>query len=404
MTSVKIILRTKKTLKNGEHPIALRFIKDRKIKYVHLSYGSLEEHWDFSENLPNRKHPNKNLANYLEKEKTKAVDARIELDDEGKDYSVHQLVERYRNDSISVTVMECFDERIKGMKKAENDGNANVYTDTKNAIKDFDGRTTLMFTDIDFKWLQQFVEHMQSKGNSPGGISVKLRTLRAIYNYAIKSNYVKLELYPFKNKINHSGFDIANFKSEPARTALTREEIDRIRNLDIDHSSELFDAWNYFLFSYYTRGMNFEDMVHLKHTNISGDRMSYIRSKTGKRINVELLDPAKEIVNFYKSKSPYVFPILSKQHKTSASKKNRSIKIRAKVNKDLKKIASKAEIKGKVTFYIARHTWAMVHKTDLHTPIPMISDGLGHNNAATTQAYLDGFQDEKLDEVNKGII
>jgi integrase len=116
------------------------------------------------------------------------------------------------------------------------------------------------------------------------------------------------------------------------------------------------------------------------------------------------LDPAKEIIRFYKSKSPYVFPILSTRHKTSASRKNRSIKIRAKINKDLKKMAAKAEIEGKVTFYIARHTWAMVHKTDLHTPIPMISDGLGHNNPATTQAYLDGFQDEKLDEVNKGII
>ncbi len=73
--------------------------------------------------------------------------------------------------------MECFDERIKGMKKAGNDGNANVYTDTKNAIKDFDGRTTLMFADIDYTWLQQFVEHMLGKGNTPGGISVKLRTL-----------------------------------------------------------------------------------------------------------------------------------------------------------------------------------------------------------------------------------
>ncbi len=404
MASVKIILREKKTLKNGQHPITLRFIKDRKIKYVHLGFGSKKEHWDYESNLPNRKHPNKNLANYLNKEKTKAEDVIIDLGREGKEYSVHQLVERYRNDSISMTIMECFDERIKGMKKAGNIGNANVYTDTKNAIKDFDDRSTMMFSDIDYKWLQRFVEHMLSKGNIPGGISVKLRTLKALYNYAMKSNYVKRELYPFKNQLNPSGFDIANYKSEPARTALTREEIDKIRNLDIDHSSELFDSWNYFLFSYYTRGMNFEDMVHLRHTDISGDRVSYIRSKTGKRFNIELLEPAKEIIRFYKSDSPYVFPILSKRHKTSASRKNRSIKIRAKVNKDLKKIATKAEIEGKVTFYVARHTWAMVHKTDLHTPVPMISDGLGHDNPATTQAYLDSFQNEELDEANRGIL
>jgi integrase len=404
MASVKIILREKKTLKNGQHPITLRFIKDRKIKYVHLGFGSKKEHWDYESNLPNRKHPNKNLANYLNKEKTKAEDVIIDLGREGKEYSVHQLVERYRNDSISMTVMECFDERIKGMKKAGNIGNANVYTDTKNAIKDFDDRLTLMFSDIDYKWLQRFVEHMLSKDNTPGGISVKLRTLKALYNYAMKSNYVKRELYPFKNQLNPSGFDIANYKSEPARTALTREEIDKIRNLDIDHSSELFDSWNYFLFSYYTRGMNFEDIANLKHTSISGNQLSYIRSKTGKRFTLELLDPAIEIIKFYRSESPYIFPILSKKHNSPLSRKNRSKKILAKTNKDLKTIAGKAEIKGKVTFYVARHTWAMVHKIYLKTPVSMISDGLGHNNPATTQAYLDGFQDEKLDEVNRGIV
>lgn len=67
-------------------------------------------------------------------------------------------------------------------------------------------------------------------------------------------------------------------------------------------------------------------------------------------------------------------------------------------------MAWKAGIQGIITFYVARHIWAMVHKTDLHTPIPMISDGLGHNNAATTQAYLKGFENERLDEMNRGIL
>ncbi len=404
MASVKIVLREKKTLKNGQHPIALRFIKGRKIKYVHLSYGSLKEHWDYGENLPNKKHPNKNLANYLIKEKTKADDVRIDLDREGKEYSINQFVERFKNDSIFMSVMDCFDERIAGMRKAGNINNANIYTDTKNALKDFDDRATLMFSDIDFKWLHQFVEHMLSKGNTHGGISVKLRTFKALYNYAIKSSYVKRELYPFKNALNPGGYDIAKYHSDPARKALTKEEIDKIRNLDIDHSSELFDSWNYFLFSYYTMGMNFEDIANLKHTDISGEYLSYIRSKTGKRFVIQLLEPAIAILRHYQSDSHYVFPILFARHKTPESKKNRSKKMRAKLNRDLKKIAVKAGLEGKITSYIARHTWAMVQKTSLRNPTSMISDALGHKTEDVTRAYLESFKNEELDEMNRGIL
>jgi integrase/recombinase XerD len=39
MASVKVILYTSKTLKNGEHPIMIRLIKDRKTKYMSLGHS-----------------------------------------------------------------------------------------------------------------------------------------------------------------------------------------------------------------------------------------------------------------------------------------------------------------------------------------------------------------------------
>ena len=40
MSTVSIVLYVSKTLKNGEHPIMLRVIKDRKPKYKSLGYSS----------------------------------------------------------------------------------------------------------------------------------------------------------------------------------------------------------------------------------------------------------------------------------------------------------------------------------------------------------------------------
>ncbi|NQT77766.1 MAG: site-specific integrase [Bacteroidetes bacterium] len=403
MASVSIILRDDKTLKNGQHPIALRFTKDRKSKYIHLKFSSSKEHWDYETNLPNRKHPIKNLKNYLKKQETKADDVRIDLEREDKDYSITEFVNRYKNESISITVFDCFDKRIEGLKKAGKIGNANVYTDTKNAVEGYYSKKSLSFTDINFGFLTKFLEHLQEKGNTPGGIGVRMRTLRALYNDAINNNYVKPEFYPFKTNFNKGGFDLSKFKSEPARKALTKEDIDKIRNLDIDYSSDLFDSWNYFLFSYYMRGMNFADIANLKWSDISGDQVSYVRAKTGKRFVIKILGPAQKIIDHYRSKSHYVFPILSERHKSPESKKNRIKKVLRKLNEDLKEIGGKAEIDMPLTSYTARHTWAMVMKNLGHST-SKISDALGHQTEEVTKSYLDSFKNDELDEMNEGIL
>lgn len=59
MASVKVLLYTSKVLKNGEHPIMLRLIKDRKIKYVSLDQSCKAELWDSNEQRPTKKHPHK---------------------------------------------------------------------------------------------------------------------------------------------------------------------------------------------------------------------------------------------------------------------------------------------------------------------------------------------------------
>ena len=73
MASIDVILYTSKVLKNGEHPIMVRLIKDRKPKYISVGVGCSKDLWDSKKNLPSKKHPlSKELIIKIEKTKTDA--------------------------------------------------------------------------------------------------------------------------------------------------------------------------------------------------------------------------------------------------------------------------------------------------------------------------------------------
>ena len=152
--------------------------------------------------------------------------------------------------------------------------------------------------------------------------------------------------------------------------------------------------------------MNFSDIAKLKWVNIRNNRIEYTRSKTGKTFSVGILPVTQEILDYYKEFNPdseYIFPILSRGHKTDIQKRDRIKSVLKRINKHMKQIAESVGIETKLTSYIARHTYAMVLKRG-GADISKISDALGHQNVDVTQSYLDSFGDEVLDAMDKNLI
>src|SRR5690606_18862364 len=148
---------------------------------------------------------------------------------------------------------------------------------------------------------------LRSRGGTDGGISVKMRALRTLYNTALERNIAKGENYPF-NK-----YKISKLKGKGAKKALSIGEINTIVQMDIDKYPELLDSHNYFVFSFYTRGMNFADMMQLKWENVKNDHIHYIRSKTKGNFQIKILPPVERVLEYYRKNSfgtKYVFPIL----------------------------------------------------------------------------------------------
>ncbi len=246
------------------------------------------------------------------------------------------------------------------------------------------------------------------KNNSLNGLGVRLRSIRRIYNLAIKDNDTELKMddYPF----GKSGYSIKQQRTK--KRAVDLDVIDQIKELKAEEGSPLWHHKNYFLVNFYMRGMNFMDMTYLQVGAINKGRLKYKRRKTKRGSNVkefDILIPefVMGIFNYYthgKSKEDLIFPILADVINNETDERVHEIykNRRRNHNRRLNTIGKKLNLDIKLTTYVARHTFATA---GLHKGISkaQIGDMLGHTNYYTTEAYFADFENKVLDEAAEKI-
>lgn len=170
----------------------------------------------------------------------------------------------------------------------------------------------------------------------------------------------------------------ANYKIRIAkvdRGYLMEQEIEAIMQKDFS-VKRLEQVRDIFIFSCF-RGLAYIDVKNLKeeHIRTSFDGNLWImtrRHKTNVQANIPLLDVAKSILEKYSGKLPngILLPILSNQ----------------KMNAYLKEIGDSCGIDKRLTFHLARHTFATLTLSK-GVSIESVSKMLGHTNIKTTQIY-----------------
>ena len=104
-------------------------------------------------------------------------------------------------------------------------------------------------------------------------------------------------------------------KGKSPKKVLTIEQVKKIVQLDLKKYPSFTNTRNYFVFSFYTRGMNFADMMKLEQKAIDNDNIFNTRSKTKGNFMIKILPPVREILDYYHEHSlgiNKVFPILLK--------------------------------------------------------------------------------------------
>ncbi|WP_437369250.1 tyrosine-type recombinase/integrase [Maribacter litoralis] len=285
---------------------------------------------------------------------------------------------------------------IERKLKSNKPGTAAWYEAGIRAFKKFNDGKDIRLDDITVTLLKNFQIDKESQGTGNNTISNYMRSVRALYNSAIKEDQFTTPKNPFEHyKIPAT--------TRTKKKAIAKVELVRIRDLDYKKESAIWHARNYALIMFNCRGMNFVDLVKVKVKDISGNYLFYGRSKTGDQLSVRITKELNELLNFYltdKTEEDYLFPA---NYDGSTKHYEKYKTLRRRMNENLKIIADDVGIEGKFTTYSIRHSWATIAKY-MGISTEIISEGLGHHSLKTTEIYLKSFTNKVLDDANELIV
>ncbi|MBL7691813.1 MAG: site-specific integrase [Flavipsychrobacter sp.] len=408
----KFLIDTRRVKANGTFPVKLRVYSPAGNKEVALGIAVRKEDWDEINQIVLPSDPNFKV-NSLKLHAAKAkVERKILLAEQTDERLIPEDIVSYVAKKIDpkskVTIRSFSDDLIDGMKKAGRAGHAMAYRGAVNSIINYTGNEQLRFEDITYKLLDKYNVDMLSGCRKKGtkklkinAVAAYLRSLRAIYNKAIKAEVVDAKHYPF------SKFTIET--EETISRALTLEEIRAILTCDLEHETPVWHNRNYFILSFCLIGINFADLFTLTPEAVKEERVVYRRSKTGRIYNIGIHPIVKGLFEYYaqqpsKSGTRYLMPTLPLADNPLATHNN--IKQITKVcNEYLKRIAMECGISKNVSTYWGRYTWANLAKKELKLSNDLIADALGHQYGnKVTGIYLDSYSNEAIDDANYRVI
>lgn len=288
-------------------------------------------------------------------------------------------------------------EKVGDIKKRNNYyGNARVY---ENVVNQFNallpgiGVMSLGYNDLMF-----FKKHQLGIGNSKATVNLYLRTLRSLYNKAIK-------VYGIEDRKPFNGvFENLKVKSyESKKKYISKESVRRLELMkhNSDSASKYVDLW---LLQFYFAGADLMDIYFLKKKQVRNGRLYFERTKTGGLI-IDLLvcDKARVIVDKWKcldENSEWLFPWRKDVdgYKTFLRK----------MYTYLQKVQERENIEvlpagGNLASKVARHTFATIAKQN-GVDVEVLRELMGHERDEVDNYYKDKFSQEIRDKALLEII
>jgi len=401
--NIRIVQKRETIYKNGKSPLFLRFTHTRKSKFISLGVSVLPEHWDYEKQIICSECPENSMLNAVIKSKQeeylKQV-TRLEILEIEVNFDTLFGAKSKR---INCTVANYFRQQVERMESIGKIGTASKYRYCLTILEQYKS-LDIRFEQLDMQYLHDLEAFLIGKGNRSNSIATKFSVLKAVYNRAISDGIFEPKDNPF------SRFKVGKYWKSTRKRAISKEDILKLKELELSEDSSFYlrFARDIFLFSYYTAGINFKDIASLKWCDIQNNRIYYQRHKTSKEMSCQLIPEAMQIIErhgspFYDDED-YIFPILNVQiHKTELQIHNRVHKVLGQINSNLKELSKMIGLKTPLTTYVARHTFATVLKRS-GVNIAIISESLGHSDLATTQIYLDSFENSQIDDAMKNLL
>ena len=282
------------------------------------------------------------------------------------------------------------------------------YKATLNSFKRYRNDKDIALCEIDAEEMRSYEAYLHHTAEVCSNTSsFYLRILRATYNKAVAKGLTPQQ-HPFK--------EVYTGIAKTRKRAISTENVSQMKRLDsvknLTPKEEM--ARDAFLMSFYLRGISFIDLAHLRKSNLKDGYLHYTRSKTRQRLTIRWEKDMQELMEKYQAQtasSPYLFPFLvddgNRSQDKTIDKKKEEVRLyhnaEARISYHLRKLGDKIGIKGKLTLYVARHSWATTARGN-DISMSVISEALGHHSETTTQIYLNSIKSSEVDDANAQIL
>ena len=371
MTTVKLKFRPS-TIEGKEGSLFLQLIHGRAVKQINLDCHIMASEWDDRHEMIvlDSSNPTRISQLLLVKDRVMfeihKVKHTIKLLSKKNTYLLDDVIALYREvGNYQITLFQFIHKQSEKLMRLNRIRTAETYLATMNSFSRFHNGQDVFFD---------------------------MRILRSIYNKAVEEGITN-QTMPFNSV--YTGIE------KTIKRAITFEDIQKIKNLDLSGNPSLDMARDMFILSYLFRGMSFIDMAYLKKTDIKDGCLNYIRKKTGQPLSIKWIDAMENILIKYRdtTTTQYLLPIVKVEDGSERKQYKNAMLL---VNRKLKKIAKMAGVDANISMYVARHSWASV-ASSMNIPIGIISGGMGHDSEQTTQIYLASISSAKIDDANDEI-
>ena len=282
------------------------------------------------------------------------------------------------------------------------------YKATLNSFKRYRNDKDIALCEIDAEEMRSYEAYLHHTAEVCSNTSsFYLRILRATYNKAVAKGLTPQQ-HPFKEV--YTGIAKTRKRAISTENVSQMKRLDSVKNLTPKEEK----ARDAFLMSFYLRGISFIDLAHLRKSDLKDGYLHYTRSKTRQRLTIRWEKDMQELMEKYQAQtasSPYLFPFLiddgNRSQDKTIDKKKEEVRLyhnaEARISYHLRKLGDKIGVKGKLTLYVARHSWATTARGN-DISMSVISEALGHHSETTTQIYLNSIKSSEVDDANAQIL
>jgi len=378
--SILVFPKTNRPDKNGNCVLYCRLTVDGKRAAFSLQRKVHPKDWNTTSNRVKGSKPStKQLNRYLDEVRSRLLKIQGEYVREGTYYTADMLRNEFLGDDKNAhTVLKLYQEHndeIAQMVGTEySSGAFQRHVRTRRHLAAFIKKEYRMedkhLREVDLKFIKRFEHYLRTLSiGARNTITKYVVNFKKIMRIAYGHDWIA------KDPFVHWQAEWQSVERE----ALTESELNTIMEKEFE-IERLKNVKNLFLFSCFT-GLSYSDVKQLTSNdivkNLNGDRIIKMkRTKTKVMSSVPILPPAESILLKYSSfqeinDKGLLLPVISNQR----------------LNSYLKELADSCKIKKKLTFHLARHTFATTVTLANGVPIESVSRMLGHRSLRTTQIY-----------------